>query len=117
MTWTLPSAPPYTGPGASLPRPVAVIAKLAVCVGLVAGIAFNVVGLPPLREWGAIYRLDLDVYRIGGRALLDGVNLYGVLPRTSVNIPLPFTYPPMAAVSFAPMAVLPLPAASLPATR
>ncbi|MBY6540720.1 DUF2029 domain-containing protein [Rhodococcus sp. BP-349] len=113
MTWTLPSAPPYTGPGASLPRPVAVIAKVAVCVGLVAGIAFNVVGLPPLREWGAIYRLDLDVYRIGGRALLDGVNLYGVLPRTSVNIPLPFTYPPMAAVSFAPMAVLPLPAASL----
>ena len=38
MTWTLPSAPPYPGPGASLPRPVAVIAKVAVCVGLVAGI-------------------------------------------------------------------------------
>ncbi|KQU03234.1 hypothetical protein ASG56_17045 [Rhodococcus sp. Leaf7] len=79
---------------------------------MVAGIAFNVIGLPPLREWGAIYRLDLDVYRIGGRALLDGVNLYGVLPATSVDIPLPFTYPPMAAVSFAPMAILPLEVAS-----
>jgi alpha-1,2-mannosyltransferase len=112
MTWTLPTAPPYTGPGASLPRPVTMILKVAVCVGLVAGIAFNVIGLPPLREWGAIYRLDLDVYRIGGRALLDGVNLYGVLPATSVDIPLPFTYPPMAAVSFAPMAILPLEVAS-----
>ncbi|MGB7363180.1 MAG: glycosyltransferase 87 family protein [Rhodococcus sp. (in: high G+C Gram-positive bacteria)] len=108
MTWTLPSAPPYSGPGAAIPRPVILLAKAAVCVGLVAGILFNFVGLPPLREWGSIYRLDLDVYRIGGRALLDGVNLYGALPRTSVNIPLPFTYPPMAAVSFAPMALLPL---------
>ncbi|MBY6366686.1 glycosyltransferase 87 family protein [Rhodococcoides corynebacterioides] len=93
-------------------RPLVLAAKVLTVVGLLAGVAFNLIGLPPLREWGEIYRLDLDVYRIGGRALLDGVDLYGVLPATSVDIPLPFTYPPMAALAFAPMAVLPLAVAS-----
>lgn len=112
MTWTLPPAPPYSGPRVALPTPAVVAAKIAVCVGLVAGAAYNLVGLPPLREWGPVYHLDLDVYRIGGRALLDGVGLYGSLPTTTAGIALPFTYPPMAAVSFAPMALLPLEVAS-----
>ena len=51
-------------------RPLVVAAKVLTVVALLAGIAFNLIGLPPLREWGEIYRLDLDVYRIGGRALL-----------------------------------------------
>ncbi len=54
------------------------------------------------------YFLDADVYAVGGRRLLDGLPLYdGAFP-TSVDIWLPFTYPPVAAVLFAPLAVLPL---------
>ncbi|HYN67101.1 MAG TPA: glycosyltransferase 87 family protein [Ornithinibacter sp.] len=46
--------------------------------------------------------VDLDVYVAGGRAVLDRSDLYAV----SVH-DLPFTYPPFAAVLFAPLALLP----------
>jgi alpha-1,2-mannosyltransferase len=60
------------------------------------------------------YRIDLDVYRMGGRAWLDGSPLYsdGVLFSTQAGLDLPFTYPPLAAITFAPFALLPLPVAS-----
>jgi alpha-1,2-mannosyltransferase len=57
------------------------------------------------------YRIDLDVYRIGARVWLDGGNLYGPLPPTASGIGLPFTYPPIAAVAFAPLSLLPMTAA------
>ncbi|MCO1655841.1 glycosyltransferase 87 family protein [Pseudonocardia humida] len=49
--------------------------------------------------------IDLEVYRAGGRYLLDGRPLYehGVV----LDL-LPFVYPPVAAVLFAPLALLPL---------
>lgn len=53
------------------------------------------------------YRIDLDVYRIGAKVLLDGGNLYGQLPQTEIGIGLPFTYPPIAAVLFVPLALMP----------
>ena len=59
------------------------------------------------------YRIDLDVYRMGGRAWLDGKPLYGdTMYETRSGLELPFTYPPLAAVAFAPFALLPLPVAS-----
>jgi len=60
------------------------------------------------------YRIDIDVYRMGGRAWLDGSPLYadGVLFHTEAGLDLPFTYPPLAAVVFAPFALVPLPVAS-----
>jgi alpha-1,2-mannosyltransferase len=54
------------------------------------------------------YRIDLDVYRIGSLTWLHGGNLYGVLPRTSAGIRLPFSYPPVAAVVLSPLAVVPM---------
>jgi alpha-1,2-mannosyltransferase len=50
--------------------------------------------------------IDLEVYRAGGRFLLDGRPLYqgGVV----LDL-LPFVYPPVAAVLFAPLALLPIP--------
>lgn len=45
--------------------------------------------------------VDLEVYRAGARALLHGRDLYGVHVGH-----LPFTYPPFAALSFAPVALL-----------
>lgn len=60
------------------------------------------------------YRIDIDVYRMGGRAWLDGRPLYadGVMFETRSGLELPFTYPPLAAVTFAPFALLPLSVAS-----
>jgi alpha-1,2-mannosyltransferase len=48
--------------------------------------------------------VDLEVYRSGASAFLHGRDVYLAHPRI---IPLPFTYPPFAAVFFVPLAVLP----------
>jgi alpha-1,2-mannosyltransferase len=60
---------------------------------------------------GAIHveHIDLNVYRAGAHALLSGGNLYGALPPAAPGVDLPFTYPPIAAMLFAPLAVLPSP--------
>ena len=52
------------------------------------------------------YRIDLDVYRTGARMLLHGGDLYGRLPRLGDGHELSFTYPPFAALSFIPLAIL-----------
>lgn len=52
----------------------------------------------------AWHPLDLAVYRFGGRSVLDGTLLYaGTDPATGY----PFTYPPVAALLFVPVALLP----------
>jgi alpha-1,2-mannosyltransferase len=50
--------------------------------------------------------IDLEVYRAGGRFLLDGRPLY---ERGVVLDLLPFVYPPVAAVLFAPLALVAMP--------
>lgn len=64
------------------------------------------------------YLIDTDVYRMGGRAWLQGQPLYadGATFTTQVGLGLPFTYPPLAAVAFAPLAMVPLPTASVAIT-
>ena len=64
------------------------------------------------------YRIDIDVYRMGGRAWLNNTPLYNesTIFRTEAGIDLPFTYPPLAAIMFAPFAWLPLPGASVAIT-
>jgi alpha-1,2-mannosyltransferase len=57
------------------------------------------------------YRIDLNVYRIGSAVWLRGGDLYGVLPPTSSGARLPFSYPPIAAVLLAPLALVPMPVA------
>lgn len=55
-------------------------------------------------------QLDLRVYRMGARALLDGSGLYSAVdPATG----LPFTYPPFAAAAMIPLVWLPAPMAGL----
>src|SRR5215467_9534306 len=58
------------------------------------------------------YRVDLDVYRIGSRAWLSGLHLYGGLPRTMSGARLPFTYPPIAAILLSPLSMVPMAVAS-----
>ncbi|MFF0817016.1 glycosyltransferase 87 family protein [Rhodococcus sp. NPDC003318] len=98
-----------------LPRagtPAGALLRLVVVAAVVAGICYHLFGLPPLREFGDYYRIDLDVYRIGGKALVDGVALYGPMPATVIGSELPFTYPPLAAIVFAPLAAITLEQAS-----
>lgn len=59
------------------------------------------------------YLIDADVYRMGGRAWLDGRPLYagGAMFHTQVGLDLPFTYPPLAAIVFSPLALVSLPVA------
>lgn len=64
------------------------------------------------------YRIDIDVYQMGGRAWMDGRPLYqdvrgDVMFHTPIGIDLPFTYPPLAAIVFCPFAWLHMPAASV----
>lgn len=53
------------------------------------------------------YHLDADVYRSGAAAVLEGSSLYGQL-FTVRDAVLPFTYPPLAALLFLPLAFLPV---------
>lgn len=52
--------------------------------------------------------IDLLVYRMGARVLLDGGDIYGAIPPVVDDFGLPFTYPPLSAVLFVPLAVLPV---------
>ncbi len=56
--------------------------------------------------------IDLQVYRTGARVWLDGGDLYGPMPPVR-GLGLPFTYPPLAALFFVPLALLPLVAAEV----
>jgi alpha-1,2-mannosyltransferase len=66
-------------------------------------VGFGLVGLALLGPWGP-RMLDLDVYRAGAGALLEGSDVYAARESTTG---LPFTYPVFAAALFVPFAVLP----------
>ncbi|MDR7329757.1 glycosyltransferase 87 family protein [Corynebacterium guangdongense] len=70
-----------------------------ITLALAAGMVFS---LEPL---GLRYHLDADVYRLGARELLADAHLYTATYLTRVG-PLPFTYPPFAALIFLPLAPL-----------
>ncbi len=102
--------PAATGLAGLFKRPAARWARVAlVAVNLAAVTAFLLsysrhgVGFGP-------YRIDLAAYRAGGRMWLRGADLYGHMPAIR-GLPLPFTYPPIAAVALAPLALLPMAAA------
>ena len=52
------------------------------------------------------YAIDIDVYREGAKAFLAGDNLY-TRSYSVGGIELPFTYPPLAAILFIPLALVP----------
>jgi alpha-1,2-mannosyltransferase len=68
--------------------------------GLVAAVGALVAFAGP---WGPDM-VDLEVYRVGGDALLSGIDIYAVLEPSAQ---LPFTYPVFAAALFVPLALLP----------
>lgn len=67
-----------------------------------AGVALTAVSFVVFAIVGGGF-LDLHVYRVGGYAWLHGIGLYSdEFPRLVPVQPLPFTYPPLAAILFAP---------------
>lgn len=61
------------------------------------------------------YRIDIEVYRMGGQAWLSERPLYAgdAMFHTLIGLDLPFTYPPLAAIVFSPFAAMSLPVASV----
>lgn len=82
-------------------------AHIVALVGLIATIGAMTLGIPGYQPFNP-YRIDIDVYRLGGLMLLEGRPLYGQLPLTEVGSDLPFTYPPIAAAIFVVFALMPL---------
>ena len=54
---------------------------------------------------GFHYNLDLDVYRVGAQRVLDGQELYSGHFHIIGDTYLPFTYPPISALLFTPLAL------------
>lgn len=52
--------------------------------------------------------IDLQVYRFGVQAWLDGGDPYGPMPETSVGVALPYLYPPPSLLVLIPFTVIPL---------
>ncbi|WP_137723859.1 glycosyltransferase 87 family protein [Prescottella subtropica] len=90
-----------------------VAARIAIGAGVVFGAVYHLIGFPGIRDLGFYYRIDLDVYRLGGALFAEGGPLYGSLPHTASGDSLPFTYPPLAAVVFSPMSMISLNAAGV----
>lgn len=73
----------------------------ALCAGIL--VALMLVDVPS----GSVrYLVDLDVYRLGATEFLRSGNIYNQRFHTQ-ETPLPFTYPPFAALVFSPLAYLP----------
>lgn len=91
----MPSPLPRLASLLSTPRRRIAAGALLLTVATALGLALNV--------WHGF--LDLLVYRLGARTWLDGGDLYGPMPAIG-DIALPFTYPPLAAIAFAPLAMM-----------
>lgn len=79
---------------------------------LTVALAFMVTAMFGWAQWRGISKgiwVDLDVYVMGARTLLDGGDLYAV----ASSVDLRFTYSPFAAAMFVPLALLPVAVARL----
>jgi len=97
---------------AFLRRPATLPARTALVAVTLAAVTFFLLSYSRRGVTFGPYHIDLDVYRIGGRAWLRGGNLYGRLPATRAGVRLPFTYPPAAAVLLSLLSLLPMTAAA-----
>jgi alpha-1,2-mannosyltransferase len=88
--------------------------RLPPATGILAGLAvfgLAVVPLLFLKFHGGKFPLDLAVYREAGRVVLHGGDPYAADFGRHLRVPLPFTYPPFAALVSVPLGVLSEPVA------
>lgn len=91
-----------------LSRAVPRTRTFAIGVGLLVGTTVLLLLLVDFQNF-----MDLRVYRAGGRAWLDGFSLYSNQFGHYSGVGLPFTYPPISAMLFTALAVIPEGAASV----
>jgi alpha-1,2-mannosyltransferase len=89
-------------------RPATALLVTSAVVLIGAGIAcafwmFHPTPPPPLNRWDLE---DLAVYRAAGRAITHGHSVYGSYVAHQLRVPLPFIYPPIAALLAAPFTYL-----------
>jgi alpha-1,2-mannosyltransferase len=82
------------------------LSRIVVVLANVVGLGWFLLSFRHGTASSYVYRADLDVYRLGADAWLRGDDLYGVLPNLRIGTNMPFTYPPIAAVLFTPLAVV-----------
>lgn len=96
-----------------------VVRRIPAWIPLIISFALNIFWLidtPLFLTEGILrpyYHIDLDVYRAGGQAWLEGKHLYAQDYEVSGGMFLPFTYPPLAAVLFSSLSVASLPVVSV----
>lgn len=78
-------------------------------LSIAAGVLALVLALAIVVIIAKVHGLDFHVYRQGAATLLEvgGTRLYGPMPVDSASKGLPFTYPPIAALLFSPLALIP----------
>jgi alpha-1,2-mannosyltransferase len=82
---------------------VGVTRRTAVAAGLFGVVVAVLVLLVDFQNF-----MDLRVYRAGGRAWVDGYSLYSNEFVRRSGVGLPFTYPPIAAILFTALALVPM---------
>ena len=102
--------PAVTAAAGLFRRPEARWARIALAAVNLAAVAAFLLSFSRHGVGFGPYRIDLGVYRMGGRTWLHGGDLYRQVLATG-GLRLPFTYPPIAAVVLAPLALLPMTAA------
>ena len=102
------SAPGVADPSGLPSRPASPLGRCLLAAVNIAAVAFFLLSLRGGRIGFGPYRIDLDVYRIGGSVWLRHGDLYGVLPATTSGARLPFSYPPIAAVLLSPFSLMPM---------
>jgi len=85
----------------NVPAAVLTLGALTLVVGGIIGAKWML--HPYIRKWDLE---DLAVYRAAGRAALHGHSMYGQFVHDQLRLPLPFIYPPFAALLAAPFSGL-----------
>jgi len=99
--------PAETGFAGLFKRPAARWARVALLAVNLAAVTVFLLSYSRHGVGFGPFRIDLAAYRAGGRTWLRGGDLYGQVPVIQ-GMQLPFTYPPIAAVVLAPLALLPM---------
>ncbi|WP_080794048.1 glycosyltransferase 87 family protein [Corynebacterium pacaense] len=89
-----------------MPIPLRRTLAVAACLASILALMPSVLNVRAIEDFNLFFHIDTEVYRQGALAFLRGENLY-TRDYSVGGIQLPFTYPPIAAAFFIPLALLP----------
>lgn len=83
-------------------RPLRAYRGLIIMIAIAELVAIFLVSGFSQHDW-----IDGEVYQLGAKAWVAGLDIYHNLPTTESGLRLPFIYPPFAAIVFSPLALVP----------